>query len=153
MKTTKGEVIFKAADGGDPDAPWFSPTTNPFIHGCCDCGLAHQVEYAFVDRNGERVDCEELREHGWDVDLALRFTRDRIETTGIRVQMELNKAEGNHDLQAIIAGLDNEVPMEIVSATRFAGVLITGLGRESLLKLVALLAAGKKEESRIITLL
>lgn len=27
------------------DGEWFEPTENPFIHGCCDCGLAHRIEY------------------------------------------------------------------------------------------------------------
>lgn len=27
------------------DGQWFEPTENPFIHGCCDCGLAHRIEY------------------------------------------------------------------------------------------------------------
>jgi hypothetical protein len=27
------------------DGEWYEPTENPFIHGCCDCGLAHRVEF------------------------------------------------------------------------------------------------------------
>lgn len=64
-----------------PDFPgevvWCQPTANPFQHGCCDCGLAHHVEYRIVNGEGNPVSLEGLH-------LQLRFTTDREGTARLR---------------------------------------------------------------------
>lgn len=73
--TTQGETALQAVDGGEE---WFVPAGNPFGHGCCDCGLFHQVEFCLVDDQGN----EQPLPAG--VSLALRFTRDEKETRRLR---------------------------------------------------------------------
>lgn len=143
------EKFIQAPDGsGLPrEEGWFSPTANPFLHGCCDCGLVHKVEFTVVDTDGvEQI----FPTHQ---SLALRFSRDDQETAKIR----LTKACANPTPEAmeIISFLSESVPTECVAVTQFGGVKINELDRDSLLRLVALLAAGKPdkaEPSRIITL-
>ena len=65
---------------GDPaahaqDGEWLEPTTNPFGHGCCDCGLYHQVEFKVVDKRGKEIKGARLQ---------MRWSRDRMETFRLR---------------------------------------------------------------------
>lgn len=53
------------------DGQWYEPTENPFIHGCCECGLSHRVEY--------------LIEKGA---LSLRFFRDADATAALMQRLE-----------------------------------------------------------------
>lgn len=143
FKTTKGTPILQAPDGG-----WFRPTENPFGHGCCDCGLFHQVGYSFVDGEDNEVPLPE------GIGLVLNFSRDDKETANIRLQKEFKQKEeftsDNLVALQVMAFLKGNVPEESIAATDFAGVSITQLDRDSLLRLVALLAAQKKAENRII---
>ena len=147
LLTTGGEVIIPIPDGAtvDADEGWFKPLANPFLHGCCDCGLMHKVEYTLCDDNGGEIS---LSEHAG---LVLRFSRDSAETVHLRQKQAMiklmNMTPQHHEA---VNFLDQSVPAGLVEDTTFSGVAIKDLSRESLLKLVALLAAGKKEESRII---
>jgi hypothetical protein len=69
FQTKNGEEAVQGEDGG-----WYQPTVNPFGHGCCDCGLFHQVEIALIDEEGNQIPFPE------GTAVALRFTRDEIET-------------------------------------------------------------------------
>ena len=82
MKTLSGEEIVKLPDGAGlgPEDGWFKPTVNPFVHGCCDCGLAHQVEIGFLC--GDEI----VRIVAEESNLIMRFTRDERETENIRNQ-------------------------------------------------------------------
>lgn len=71
--TRDGDVAVQGEDGG-----WYQPTTNPFGHGCCSCGLYHQVEFALIDEAGNPVPLPE------GTAVALRFTRDEEETQRLR---------------------------------------------------------------------
>jgi len=147
LKTTAGETIIPIPDGAtvDTDEGWFKPLTNPFLHGCCDCGLMHKVEYTLCDDNGGEIPLPER------AGLVLRFSRDNAETAHLRQKQAMiklmNMTPQHHE---VVNFLDISVPPGVVEDTTFSGVAIKDLSRESLLKLVALLAAGKKEESRII---
>ena len=79
--TRDGGEAFQAADDGEE---WFSPVGNPFGHGCCDCGLFHQVEFCLVDKKGDPVDFPE------GFYLALRFRRDVEETERLRAAHKKN---------------------------------------------------------------
>lgn len=63
FKTKKGADAAHARDG-----EWLQPTINPFGHGCCDCGLFHQVEVRVVDKKGKVIDGAEIQMK-WSVDL------------------------------------------------------------------------------------
>jgi hypothetical protein len=52
------------------DGELFEPTENPFIHGCCDCGLAHRIEYLIDDGA-----------------LSLRFSRDHEATKLLQMRL------------------------------------------------------------------
>lgn len=89
--TTDGKPITHMKDAED-DERFVALTENPFLHGCCDCGLFHQVEWKLVDRP------EWADPNLPDKLLALRFTRDVEQTEHFRGQTALNHA--NFDLQA-----------------------------------------------------
>lgn len=74
------EQLIQAVDGSivEPEDGWYAMPNELFAHGCCDCGLFHQVEYALTDDQGETVDMPE------GAMLALRFTRDNGETEVLR---------------------------------------------------------------------
>jgi hypothetical protein len=57
------------------ESDWLEPSVNPFGHGCCDCGLFHQVEYQVVDKNGVLIP---------DARIQMRWSRDHIETNRLR---------------------------------------------------------------------
>jgi hypothetical protein len=137
------EGMIRAADGSilDADQGWYKFADNPFGHACCDCGLYHQVEYAIVDSDGE---VQELAEgHG----PAFRFTRDDIETEKLRLlNLSMVPPHLSAEGKSIVAMLGQEVPVKMVLDTTFSGVPITELGRDSLLRLVALLASAKQEQ-------
>ncbi|BCS54760.1 hypothetical protein [Geobacter sp. SVR] len=138
LMTTTGDIITQAydAEGLAPEEGWFKPVKNPFVHGCCDCGLVHQVEFCFVDKGGHEIVLAE------GDGIALRFARDAVETANLRAQKAMIEARNvSLPLAAVSEFLHNEVPMEAVEMTTFDGVFITELGRIELLKLVALLAA------------
>lgn len=168
--------MIQAPDGaGLPrEEGWFSPTANPFLHGCCDCGLAHRVEYTLVNEEGEEIGLPP------GARLALRFSREEEQTEKIRrrkvhewADAPKNKAMKNREqlikfLEVSVIPLPETPTKETVEVERFlfgavtsgqiagtdfSGIPITSMGRDALLSLVALLAAGKKEEgepSRII---
>jgi hypothetical protein len=52
------------------DDMWFAPSENPFIQGCCDCGLAHRITY--------RIDSEGL---------SLNFQRDYEATEHLQARL------------------------------------------------------------------
>jgi hypothetical protein len=176
--TSTGDEMIQAPDGaGLPrEEGWFSPTANPFLHGCCDCGLAHKVEFTVVDSDGvEQIFPSHLR-------LALRFSREEGATEKIRrrkvnewAATPKHKAVKNtkmlrafleesvvplptvmtKETAAVERFLFESVTSGQVAGTDFSGVPITSMTRDGLLSLVALLAAGKpeeKEESSIILL-
>jgi len=53
------------------DGEWVRLSDNPFGHGCCDCGLFHQVEWRVVDGQIE-----------------LKYVRDEGETIRLRAMMK-----------------------------------------------------------------
>jgi hypothetical protein len=154
LKTSTGAEIVKAKDGGSssPEDGWIVPAVNPFLHLCCDCGLAHQVQYAFVNAEGEDQDPVTVSKNDETLLLALRFSRDGVETARVRAHLEAKKTLETVAVARVKAFLVDSVPPGCVEGTFFSGVAIQDLDREDLLRLVALLAAGKKEESRIILL-
>lgn len=88
MKTIGGKDIISMPDGGNlpADEGWFMPTENPFIHGCCDCGLVHRVEFGAIDKDGEGEDYYKKQFASGELSLILRFTRDEAETANLRKQ-------------------------------------------------------------------
>lgn len=91
MKTTDGKDIISMPDGSNlpADEGWFMPTENPFIHGCCDCGLAHRVEWALIDKFTHDIIEDPDREivlYLENLGVVLRFTRDEAETANLRKQ-------------------------------------------------------------------
>jgi hypothetical protein len=134
LKTASGLDVHNAKDDAEE---WFSPTTNPFTHICCSCSLVHTVEYALADlMTGEAV--EMPRAAG----LALKFTRDAEETAHFRKQSEAAKKA----VLELAAATSNR----LIETTQFAGAPIQEYDRDSLLRIIALLAAEKKEKSLII---
>ena len=75
FETKEGEQAAQAYDG-----EWLQPTVNPFGHGCCDCGLFHQVEWRLVDKEGNIVHEGYMKRYG----LQLKFIRDEVETARLR---------------------------------------------------------------------
>jgi hypothetical protein len=146
LRTTTGQPIVHMKDAKQ-DERFVAMTENPFLHGCCDCGLFHRVEYKVVDGGGFELELKE------GVKLALRFSRDDMETAERRLNLACSNPTA--ETREVIAFLGAYVPHETIEATKFSGVPINDLDRDSLLRLVALLAAGKpeeKEESSIILL-
>lgn len=176
--TSTGDEMIQAPDGaGLPrEEGWFSPTANPFLHGCCDCGLAHRVEYTLTDATGEEISFPP------GARLALRFSREELDTEKLR-RRKVNEWAANprirayrtmkqlrHLLEESVVPLPStptKASVEVerflfgavssgqIAGTDFSGVPITSMTRDALLSLVALLAAGKpeeKEESKIILL-
>lgn len=74
FKTPNGVDAFHADDS---DPTWYVPSTNPFWHGCCNCGLMHRVDYRVIE--GE---------------LQLRFTTDETETKRLRFYLTNRDGEG-----------------------------------------------------------
>lgn len=68
--TESGEAAAHALDG-----EWLEPSANPFGHGCCDCGLFHQVEYRVVNYAGKDIA---------DAKIQMRWSRDEGETISLR---------------------------------------------------------------------
>ena len=77
LLTASGAPIVHLQDA-DRDERFVAMTENPFLHGCCDCGLFHKVEYKVVDAEG----CELEIPSG--AMLALRFSRDEDQTEHFR---------------------------------------------------------------------
>ena len=65
------------------DGEGICPDVNPFLHGCCDCGLMHSVAYMLVDAEGNGVPLPE------GTQLALSFARDNHETARLRAHKKL----------------------------------------------------------------
>lgn len=82
FKTTEGHEVYEAKDGSTlpPEQGWIAALTNPFHHACCDCSLVHTVEFGLVDGEGNEIPFPE------GAFLALRFSRDEIETLNLRLQ-------------------------------------------------------------------
>lgn len=68
--TENGEAATHALNG-----EWLEPSVNPFGHGCCDCGLFHQVEYRVVDSKGKEISGAVLQ---------MKWNRDQGETISLR---------------------------------------------------------------------
>lgn len=120
---------------------WCQPSGNPFGHGCCECGLAHAVHYRAVNDDGNPVEMN-------GVHLQLRFTTDRELTAKLREDKE---AAAPAEVQYVRAILRARVPEGIV--TRFMGVDINLLGKEDLVRALAVIAKERqeqREEKRII---
>jgi hypothetical protein len=66
----------KAVHAHDND--WLQPSANPFGHGCCDCGLYHQVTYRIVDKKGREIKGAVLQ---------MRWSQDRVETARLKHHM------------------------------------------------------------------
>lgn len=81
FRTRTGEEAIQAEDGGEA---WFRPTQNPFGHGCCDCGLFHQVEYALADEQGNEIPLPA------GAGIVLRFRRDAEETERLRAHKNVD---------------------------------------------------------------
>lgn len=174
--TSTGDEMIQAPDGaGLPyEEGWFSPTANPFLHGCCDCGLAHRVDYTLVNEDGEEIGLPP------GVRLALRFSREEVDTEKLRrrkvhewaasprirtlrtmkqlrtlleesvVPLPSTPTKATVEVERFLFGA---VTSGQIAGTDFSGVPITSMSRDALLSLVALLAAGKPEKaeaSRII---
>jgi hypothetical protein len=88
------DTVVQGEDGG-----WFQPTANPFGHGCCDCGLAHKVEYTLVDETGETVQL------GAGLSLVLRFSRDMEATANLRNEKIDGRALVQSSPESVIAAL------------------------------------------------
>jgi hypothetical protein len=140
MKTTGGKEIYQAKDNGEE---WFCPTENPFLHVCCSCGLSHQVTLAFVDSEGNEFDPNDLKYFS----VAMKFNLDTVETANVRATKACSVM--SDEAKGTVLMLATEVSMELVEKTSFGNIKISELDRDSLLRLVALLAA-RKESSRII---
>lgn len=133
--SVKGEPIVALKD-----EEFIGISENPFAHGCCDCGLWHRVEYALVDLEGNEVPFPE------NTRLALRFTRDDEQTAHFREQRATPEAANlSRELKAGVTEAE-------VSLTMFGDVAINDLDRDALLRIITLLAVGKRQEapSRII---
>lgn len=37
------------------EAEWYEIGAKPFLHGCCDCGLAHLIHWEIVDASGRSI--------------------------------------------------------------------------------------------------
>lgn len=139
MKTTDGKEIYQAKDNGEE---WFCPTENPFLHACCDCGLSHAVEFKVIEMvNGQ------METPFGEFFPALHFTRDAVETANVRATKACSTM--SDEAKDTVLMLATEVSTELVEKTSFGNVKISELDRDSLLRLVALLAS-RKESSRII---
>lgn len=75
--TAGGAPIVHLQDA-DVDERFVAMTENPFLHGCCDCGLFHKVEYKIVDAEGNELEIPA------GAMLALRFSRDEGQTEHFR---------------------------------------------------------------------
>ena len=77
FETKNGENAAHVENG-----EWIEPTSNPFGHGCCDCGLFHCVLLRIVDNKGRPVDMNKFK-------VQMKWTRDGPETDRLRKhQME-----------------------------------------------------------------
>lgn len=139
MKTKDGVEIAQVPDRTAPDE-FVGLTENPFGHGCCDCGLWHLVEIALADKDGNVHPLPD------GMIPAMRWVRDQEQTEHFRAgKMSREAAALSQELAAGVS------PAEI-SLTRFGDVAIDELDRDALLRIITLLAAGKRKEepSRII---
>lgn len=106
---TAGGMPIVHLQDAEVDERFVAMTENPFLHGCCDCGLFHKVEYKIVDAEG----CELQIPAG--AMLALRFSRDEDQTEhfresrrageGIPVWKDLHDTAQDLILDASVAGV------------------------------------------------
>jgi hypothetical protein len=57
------------------DGEWYEPSENPFIQGCCDCGLAHRIEY---DIENGVLSLRFYRDHEATEELQQRLRTERV---------------------------------------------------------------------------
>lgn len=83
------KMFEKHENGGWTD--WLHPVKRrgviPYILVCCDCGLAHSMEFAIVDKDGERVDHMEF-EKQTGMTLNFRAKRNNLSTAHNRRHMK-----------------------------------------------------------------
>jgi len=64
-------------EGANGWTPWITPRTTNYRLSCCDCGLAHDVQFRILARGGKWVD---LR----TVQIKIRFHRNVRATAALR---------------------------------------------------------------------
>lgn len=139
LKMKDGVLIGHVPNGMAPDE-FVGITENPFGHGCCDCGLWHRVEIYLADKDGNVIPLPE------ETIPAMRWVRDEEQTEYFRRE-KMSPAAA-----ALSLDLAKGVTAREVAITSFSDVPINDLDRDALLRIITLLAAGKRQEdpSRII---
>lgn len=126
---------------------WCQPTSNPFGHGCCDCGFVHDVRWRMVDQDGEPVDIQNLQ-------LQLSFKVNREETAKLR-EYKRSQAYDDPNMENVRLILSADVPEGTV--TTFMGVNVDRFRKEDLVRMLAIIGHQRRQlhegdKSRIVLL-